>query len=132
MASKIKRRLFDNVFEVASILTEGCIFEGNVRCTNAFILSGSIVGDGLVEGSLQVMKSGRWQGSIRCGDISIAGTIEGDVTSSGKIEIMDSAIIKGSITGSQIAVARGAQILGEMVVRDGSDVKMFEEKRKNG
>lgn len=132
MSSKLKRRFFDNFFEVASIVAEGCFLEGNVRCNNAFILSGSVLGDGIVEGSVQVIQTGRWQGNIRCGDISIAGEVEGQVQSSGKIEIMDSAVIKGSISGGQIAVARGAQILGEMVVRDGSDVKMFEERRKNG
>ena len=105
--------------------------KGDIQCSNAFVLDGKVVGDGRIDGGLQILQSGHWQGDVHGTEMLVAGTVEGDVRASGKLEILTTAVIHGSIFGGQIAVAKGAQIYGEMVVHDGSQVKMFEEQRKN-
>ena len=130
MVKPLSRRFLDNMFELTSLLAEGCVVEGKLRSTNTLVISGQVIGDGEITGNLQIAGPGQWQGNIHCKDISIAGTVEGDIVASQKIEVLDSAVIRGSVTGGQVAVAKGAQIFGEMVVSDGSDVKMFEERRE--
>lgn len=130
MAKFVNRRFLDDMFELTSILAQGCVIEGNVSCSNTLLVGGKVIGNGKISGSLSIIDQGVWQGSIHCGDISVAGTVEGDIVSSRKIEVLDSAVVRGSITGGQIAVAKGAQIFGEMSVNDGSQVKIFEERRK--
>ena len=131
MPRSFSRRFLDSMFELTSLVTEGCEVKGDVTCSNAFVLAGKIVGDGRVDGGLQILQGGHWQGDVHGTEMLIAGTVEGDVRTSGKLEILTTAIIHGSIYGGQIAVAKGAQIYGEMVVQDGTQVKMFEEQRKN-
>ncbi len=131
MPRSLSRRFLDSMFELTSLITEGCVVKGDIRCKNALVLAGTVIGNGHIQGGLQIVQEGRWEGDVQGGEISIAGTVEGDVRSEGKLEILTSATIKGSIFGSQIAVAKGAQIYGEMVVRDGAEVQMFEEQRKN-
>ena len=131
MPRSFSRRFLDSMFEVTSLVTEGCVVTGDVQCRNAFVLAGKIVGNGRIDGGLQILQSGHWQGDVHGSEILIAGTVEGDVRTAGKLEISTTAIVHGSIYGGQIAVAKGAQIYGEMVVHDGSEVKMFEEQRKN-
>lgn len=130
MAKSVSRRFLDEMFELTSLLAQGCVIEGKVNCSNTLIIGGKVIGDGEISGSLQIVEEGFWQGGIHCMDISIAGTVEGDIVSSRKIEVLDTGIIRGSITGGQIAVAKGAQIFGEMLVKDGAQVKIFEERRK--
>ena len=132
MPRSLSRRFLDSMFELTSLVTEGCSVTGDITCQNALVLAGTVIGNGRIGGGLQIVQEGRWQGDVHGSEISIAGTVEGDVHATGKLEILTSAVIHGSIFGAQIAVAKGAQIYGEMVVRDGSEVKMFEEQRKNG
>ena len=131
MPKSFSRRFLDSMFELTSLVTEGCVVKGDIECGNAFVLAGSVIGNGRIDGGLQILQGGRWQGDVHGGEISIAGKVEGDVRALGKLEILTTAEIHGSIFGGQIAVAKGAQIYGEMVVQDGSQVKMFEEQRKN-
>jgi len=130
MAKSDRRRFLDNMFELTSLLAQGCTIKGNIHCDNALTVGGKIVGDGDVVGHLQISGEGAWHGTINCQDISVAGTVEGDIVATRKIEILDSGVVRGSLSGGQIAVAKGAQIFGEMVVTDGSQVKIFEERRK--
>lgn len=130
MAKSVSRRFLDDMFELTSLLAQGCVIEGNVDCNNTLLIGGKVIGNGHIAGSLSIIDKGVWQGSIQCRDISVAGTVEGDIVSIRKIEVLDTGVIRGSITGGQIAVAKGAQIFGEMLVKDGSQVKIFEERRK--
>lgn len=130
MVKSVRRRFLDNMFELTSLLAPGCVVEGNIRSDNALVIAGKIIGDGNVLGNLQVAGEGIWQGTIHCADISVAGTVKGNIAATGKIEVLDTGVVRGSIAGGQIAVAKGAQIFGEMLVTDGSQVKIFEERRK--
>ena len=130
MAKSVRRRFLDNMFELTSLLAQGCVVEGTIRSDNTLVVAGKIIGDGDVSGNLQVAGEGVWHGTINCKDISVAGTVEGNIAAAGKIEVLDTGVVRGSIAGGQIAVAKGAQIFGEMLVTDGSQVKIFEERRK--
>ena len=132
MLNKSKRRFLDSMFTSTSILSVSTEVKGDIRCNEGLVMSGTVIGDGKIEGPLQVTKEGSWKGTIHAQQITVAGSVIGDVYAAGKIEIQESAKVEGNLYGSSVAVAKGAQIKGQMSVHDGSDVTFFEERRKNG
>ncbi|MEM9058635.1 MAG: polymer-forming cytoskeletal protein [Pseudomonadota bacterium] len=129
MSDRRKRRAADKIRGATTIIGEGMKFSGSFSGQGNLIVSGKMICDCDLEGSVTLDKTGRWEGSLRAGTVIIAGEVVGDVRSEGNIEISKSAYIKGSVIGGSIAVAQGAVIEGEMqTARDGG-VTEFTEKR---
>lgn len=124
------RRLLDGMFSLSTLVAENCELVGNVTASGAFILNGSVVGDATIEGLLHINSTGVWEGNIQAEDIVIEGKVIGNVYASGKLEVAATAVVRGNIFGAQVAVSKGADIMGEMKVADDASVRYFEEKRK--
>ncbi len=129
MSDKHSRRAADKIKGTTTIIGEGMKFNGNFSGRGNLIVSGKMVCDCDLEGSVTLDKSGRWEGTLRAGTVVIAGEVVGDVRSDGNIEVAKTAYVKGSVMGASIAVAQGAVIEGEMQTAKDNGVKKFTEKR---
>lgn len=129
MADTPRRRLADRVSSSPTFVGSGSRFTGDLECDSDLVVSGAVVGDGAVRGSLTLSDGGRWEGEIRAGNAVIAGSVEGSVSITEKLELRATARIKGSLKARSIAVAKGAIIEGDMAVTGGNPVVHFEEKR---
>jgi len=123
------RRTRDNSSGKATLINEGCNISGEITGSGDFMISGRVVGDADVNGTMSVTASGYWQGIINADDVIIAGHVEGDVTANGKVEITSTARINGTVTGEAIAVAEGAVVEGVMRTTGKTEPLEFVEKR---
>ena len=123
------RRTRDHSSGMATLVNEGCKISGKITGSGDFMISGEVVGDADVSGTITVTGSGYWQGSIQADNVIIAGHVEGDITANGKIEITNTARIGGTVTGEAIAVAEGAIVEGVMKTTGKAEPLEFIEKR---
>ena len=115
----------------ATLINEGCKITGEITGSGNFMVSGEVMGDCNIEGTLTLANDGYWQGAIQAENVIIAGHVEGDVTAGGKVEITDSARIIGTVTGQAIAVAEGAVVEGVMKTTVQAAPLEFTEKRED-
>jgi len=123
------RRTRDHSSGKATLINEGCKISGAITGSGDFMISGEVVGDADLSGTVSVTGSGYWQGSIQADNVIVAGHVEGDVTANGKVEITSTARINGTITGEAIAVAEGAVVEGVMKTTGNAEPLEFIEKR---
>ncbi len=129
MSDSRHRRIRDKSAGAATLINEGCKIDGAISGNGDFLVSGEIVGDCDIGGTVTLAHNGLWNGSIRADNVIVAGHIEGDIFAHGKVEITDSAKITGTVTGESIAVAEGAVVEGQMKTTGQSEPLEFTEKR---
>ena len=129
MSVERMRRLRDRQSGPATLINDGCKVTGTVSGTGDFQVSGEIDGDCDLEGTVTLMKSGFWSGTIRAGNVIVAGHVEGDIEAIGCVEIAETAKITGTVSGEAIAVAEGAVVDGIMRTTGKADPTEFVEKR---
>lgn len=105
----------------ATIIGEGVKISGTIAGTGSFIVCGEVESDCDLDGPVTLAKEGRWKGTIKATDVTIAGRVEGDVRTDGKIEVASTAYVRGSLIGRMIAVDVGAVIEGEMQMTGNSE-----------
>lgn len=132
MSALPKRRLLDRIGSSSSLLALDTRVIGDIETGGALLLNGSVRGNGRIGGDLVIAAGAHWEGELRARCAVVAGRINGSLIVSEKLEISATAHIRGRVTASQIAVARGAIIDGEIVVTSGEPVLEFEEKRTAG
>jgi cytoskeletal protein CcmA (bactofilin family) len=124
-----RRRSTDRVANSPTLVGAGATLTGGIECEGDLIVSGNVVGDSVVRGSCTLVAGARWEGRLRAREAVIAGEWLGDIEVAEKLEIRKSARIRGSVAARNIAIARGAQIDGNVAVTSGAAVVHFDEKR---
>lgn len=124
------RRLRDQSSGKATLINEGCEIRGEISGSGDFMVSGQVIGDCHVSGTVTVSASGLWQGTIEADDVIVSGHVEGDVSANGKVEITRTARISGTVSGEAIAVAEGAIVEGVMKTTGQTEPLEFIEKRE--
>jgi cytoskeletal protein CcmA (bactofilin family) len=123
------RRITDRAGSSPTLIGTGSTFTGNFECGGDLVVSGNIVGNSRVAGSLTLADTGQWQGDIVASTAVVGGEIHGNLTISDRLEIRKSARIRGTIRAKSIAIATGAVIDGDMSVTSNLPVVHFDEKR---
>lgn len=129
MSDKPRRRFLDRMAASPSLLAAGARIVGDIETPGALIVSGEVSGNGRVAGELSIAAEAHWQGDLLARSAMVAGRITGSITVNEKIEIASSARIVGRVTARMIAMARGAQIDGDIAVTGSEPVLEFEERR---
>ena len=114
------RKLRDKVATPATILGKDFVINGDVKGTGSIVISGQVVGNGDIDGLVELASTAVWEGNIHTDNVIIGGTVKGDVFARGKLEITGSAKIFGNVSGTSVSVAQGALIDGTMKIHDGS------------
>ena len=118
------RKLRDKVSTPATILGKDFTINGDVKGSGTIVVSGNVKGNGEIDGLVELVSTGVWEGNIHTDDIVVGGTVKGDVFARGKLEITGSARIFGNVSGSMDAVdaiattptARGDRPLEDCVI----------------
>ncbi len=131
MSDTKSRRLTDRSSGPATLISEACRVTGKISGRGNFMISGEVVGDCDIDGTVTLAKSGRWKGTIKANTVIVAGTIDGDINAAGHVEITDSAKIVGMVAGEAIAVAEGAVVQGVMKTTGHAEPIEFVEKRQD-
>jgi cytoskeletal protein CcmA (bactofilin family) len=129
MTESPRRRFFDRVKGIPSVLTGGSRVTGDVETPGPLMLGGHVIGDGRIEGELIISVAAHWEGNVWAERAVVSGMITGSIVVGGKIEISRSAVIKGRVSARSIAMARGATVEGEVAVTGTEPIVEFEERR---
>lgn len=124
-----RRRLRDKSATATTLVSHGCKINGVISGDCDFQVNGEVEGDCDLSGTVTLLESGHWKGTIKAHDILVSGHIEGDLIASGKVEIGRTARIIGTVTGAAIAVAEGAVVEGAMQTTAQEPPLEFVEKR---
>lgn len=124
------RRLTDHAASSPTLIGSGTTFTGAFECGGDLVVSGRIVGDARVAGSVTLADGGHWQGDVGASTAVIAGEMHGNLSITDRLEIRKTARIRGTIYAKSIAIATGAVIDGDMSVTSNVPVIHFEEKRR--
>ena len=116
------RKLRDKVSTPGTILGKDFVIEGDVKGTGSIIISGTVKGNGEIDGLVELVSTAVWEGDIHTDDITIGGTVKGDVFARGKLEITGSARIFGNVSGTAVSVAQRALIDGTIKIQDGDSL----------
>ena len=116
------RKLRDKVSTPATILGKDFTINGDVKGTGTIVISGTVKGNGEIDGLVELVSTAVWEGNIYTDDIVVGGTVKGDVFARGKLEITGSARIFGNVSGTSVSVAQGAMIDGTMKIHDANEL----------
>jgi cytoskeletal protein CcmA (bactofilin family) len=125
-----RRRSTDRASGSPTFIGAGTTLTGNLNCEGDLMVSGIVVGDSKVKGTVTVSEHGRWDGRLHTTTAVNAGELHGEIVASEKLEIRKTARIRGAVTARSIAIARGAVIEGEMAVTSGAPIIHYDEKRQ--
>ena len=123
------RRFRDRSTGAPTLINVDCKISGMITGTADIQVSGEVDGDCDIEGTLWLVQSGYWHGTITADNVVVSGHVEGDIIARGKVEVSDTARITGTVTGAAIAVAEGAVVEGQMKTTEQPDPIGFVEKR---
>jgi cytoskeletal protein CcmA (bactofilin family) len=123
------RRIRDASSGPGTLISDGCRFEGTLTGHGNFMISGEVIGDCDITGTVTLAREGRWRGLIKADSVVVAGSVEGEIHARGKVEVGRTAKISGTISSDAIAVAEGAIVDGIMRTNDKSGPTTFVEKR---
>jgi cytoskeletal protein CcmA (bactofilin family) len=129
MSDAPNRRLTDRRGGPPTVIGTGVSFRGDLIAPGAVMLSGNVLGDGDIGGTLSIGRGAHWEGRVRARSAVIAGALTGSIEVTEQLEVGSGAVIKGHVTARTLAIARGAVIEGEMQITSGAPVVEFEEKR---
>jgi len=131
-SKKEKRRTLDEDTKFSTVIGEDSVFEGVVRGSGHYSISGKVIGECDTSGMLKVEKSGFWLGSILADVVIIAGMVEGNVNARSKIELLASGRVAGNLEAPAIAIDEGAEFDGQVKMAKGENVTRFKERRTPG
>jgi cytoskeletal protein CcmA (bactofilin family) len=129
MSDLPRRRLLDRLGSTPTLIAQHTVLRGDIETQGALLVNGTVQGNARVGGEIAISSGAHWQGNIRARRAVIAGEVSGDVSVDEKLEIGASARIRGRVAAQLIAIARGAQVEGEIICTGKEPVIEFEEKR---
>jgi cytoskeletal protein CcmA (bactofilin family) len=100
----------------SSIIAEGTVIEGNIKCTKGIRLDGKVIGDIQCDQRLVMGEKGQVHGTIVCDESVISGQIDGQIRVKGLLHLLSTAFIKGKIMASKMIVDEGAKYNGECLI----------------
>lgn len=98
---------------ISTLISEGCIFDGNLKAPDFARIDGQITGDVMVDEGLILGEKGSIQGNVITKELVVYGTITGDlqVTS---LEIRATGKVTGEIRTQTLQVENGAVYNGSL------------------
>ncbi|OGL87500.1 hypothetical protein A3I40_02375 [Candidatus Uhrbacteria bacterium RIFCSPLOWO2_02_FULL_48_12] len=121
-------------FEGTTIIAEGVRVEGN------FVGEGSMVIDGIVQGtistahSITIGKTAQIEASIKAGSIIVAGHVRGNIIAKDRLELTPGSRVDGDVAAKTLVVAEGAILNGKCAMggAEGGGAKPVSPKENNG
>lgn len=113
MFGKKQKDLMDS--HIATIISEGCIIDGNITSSNSIKIDGIINGNVEAKQGVILGDTGRILGHVHAAEAVVFGQIQGDIVSH-KLEIRSSGRIYGDIKTDSIEMEFGAVYNGKVTM----------------
>lgn len=109
---------------LVALVPEGGRFEGLVATRGGFRLEGSVEGEVMAGGRVEVGEKAQVRARIEADEILVDGRVEGDLEARRLVELGARAVVAGKVSTPRLVTADGCRLDGrlEMAVReDASD-----------
>ena len=113
-------------------------FKGEIEGKISLEIRGSLEGSCRIEGLIRVCEGGSVLGNVDASNIVIEGEVKGNLDAKEKLELRATSRIEGDIRATNLAMAQGGYLKGqidmstESVGPQRSEATTFEEKRGEG
>src|SRR5262245_28160455 len=97
MNDQPRRRLVDRSAATPTLVGSGSKLHGTLDCASDLVVSGDLIGDATVGGSVTLAEEGMWEGNLKTGNAILCGRFVGDIEVAERLEIRKSARIRGTI-----------------------------------
>jgi cytoskeletal protein CcmA (bactofilin family) len=98
---------------ISTLISEGCIFDGNLKAPDFARIDGQITGDVMVDEGLILGEKGSIQGNIITKELVVYGIINGNVQVN-SLEIKATGKVTGEIRTQTLQVENGAVYNGSL------------------
>jgi cytoskeletal protein CcmA (bactofilin family) len=98
---------------ISTLISEGCIFDGNLKAPAYARIDGQITGDVFVDEGLIIGEKGSIHGNITTKEMVVYGTIDGNIQVN-SLEIKASGKVTGEIRTQTLQVESGAVYNGNL------------------
>lgn len=127
-----RRRSTDKLSVFSTQIGIGTFFQGVLRGSGNYLIQGEVVGEGDIEGNMELAAGAYWKGDLTADYVRIAGKVEGNVVARSKIELAPTAVVTGDLSAQLIAIAEGAQYQGTINRPRKTQVTRYRERRGQG
>ncbi len=128
-----KRRLEDKIGPIETVIAPNTKFKGKIKGEDNIRIAGRFEGDVKCDQLVRIEKGGKLSGSIVSTYVIIEGELKGNIDSAEHVEIRIDGRVIGNINTSQIAIAEGSFIQGEIRMPEKENKPYsFVEKRDSG
>jgi len=108
-----KEKVALDMQSISTLISEGCIFDGNIKAPAYARIDGQITGDVLVEEGLILGEKGSIHGNIISKEIVVYGVIVGNIQAN-SLEIKATGKVSGEIRTQTLIVENGAVYNGSL------------------
>ncbi|WP_183575869.1 bactofilin family protein [Mucilaginibacter sp. X5P1] len=98
---------------ISTLISEGCIFDGNLKAPAYARIDGQITGDVMVDEGLIIGEKGSIQGNVITKEMVVYGSVNGNLQVN-SLEIKASGKISGEIRTQTLEVENGAVYNGSL------------------
>lgn len=123
---KKQKDLMDS--HISTIISDGCIIDGNLTSTSSVRIDGLVNGNVQVQQGVIVGNSGKVMGNVRAHEAVIFGEVNGNITVE-KLEIKTTGKITGDITTQAIEMEFGAVYNGKVSMNSASTSSNYNSKK---
>ncbi|SRR5260221_3928839 len=117
---------------ISTLISEGCLIEGNMKAPAFVRIDGQLTGDIFVDEGLILGEKGLVKGNITTKEMVVYGTVNGNIKVS-TLEIKSTGKVNGEITTQILSVENGAIYNGSLSMSQSSskpDVKLNGHQQK--
>jgi cytoskeletal protein CcmA (bactofilin family) len=98
---------------ISTLISEGCIIDGNIKAPAYARIDGQVTGDIMVDEGLILGEKGTVQGNVVTKEMVVYGTINGNIQTN-SLEIKSTGKVTGEIRTQTLAVENGAVYNGSL------------------
>jgi len=103
-----------------SVLGSSLLFDGEITGSQNLVIEGKVQGKiTLSQHSLTIARDAQVNAEIRVQNLTLQGSLEGTVQASGKVTIDPRARMSGDITAARISIREGAFFMGNLKIKPG-------------
>jgi len=92
---------------VASIIAEGCAFNGTISVNGSIRVDGQFDGKLIVSDTLVIGKSGKVRAEVETNVATIAGTLSGEINAKGGVKLQTGSHFEGHIYTKNLVIEEG-------------------------
>jgi cytoskeletal protein CcmA (bactofilin family) len=113
MAMFKKEKVALDMQSISTLISEGCILDGNLKAPAFARIDGQVTGDVMIEEGLIIGEKGSIRGNVTTKELVVYGAITGDVQAT-SLEIRSTGKITGDIRTQTLGVEQGAVYDGNL------------------